>query len=81
MLSSQKNNHDLTLDARMVVERVELLSWYLQNDTHTVAHLAMVLLEGPFEDSMYSLKFETVALVYELRRYSIELSVFALGSC
>ncbi|KAL8446478.1 hypothetical protein Emed_004932 [Eimeria media] len=40
---------DLTPDARLVTENVELLAWYLQNDRLAVAHVAMCLLEGPHE--------------------------------
>ncbi|KAL8273337.1 hypothetical protein Esti_002741 [Eimeria stiedai] len=40
---------DLTPDARLVAENVELLAWYLQNDRLAVAHVAMCLLEGPHE--------------------------------
>ncbi|KAL8431427.1 hypothetical protein ACSSS7_005286 [Eimeria intestinalis] len=41
---------DLTPDARLVTENVELLAWYLQNDRLAVAHVAMCLLEGPHEE-------------------------------
>lgn len=42
---------DLTADARLVTENVELLAWYLQNDRLAVAHVAICLLEGPHQES------------------------------
>ena len=50
MVSAQGGS-DLTPDARLVTEHVELLAWYLQNDRLAVAHVAMCLLEGPHKES------------------------------
>ncbi|CDJ45695.1 hypothetical protein, conserved [Eimeria brunetti] len=62
---------DLTADARLVTEHVELLAWYLQNDRLAVAHVAICLLEGPHKEISRAV-IDKCQGDYEFIRYSVK---------
>ncbi|KAL8439470.1 hypothetical protein Efla_004669 [Eimeria flavescens] len=68
---SRAGGTDLTPDARLVTEHVELLAWYLQNDRLAVAHVAMCLLEGPHQQVSRGI-IDTCKGDYEFIRSSVK---------
>lgn len=46
----QRPPSDLNFDAQLLVERVDVLVWYLHHEQVALAHLIMALLEGPHNE-------------------------------
>lgn len=51
----QRPPSDLNFDAQLLVERVDVLVWYLHHEQVALAHLIMALLEGPHNEGQYYL--------------------------